>query len=456
VLALFAPFRSCARDSELYRRGRAWVSEHQAEPDRQRSDGDQLVAAFRNDVETGKLPQVSWIVTSTDLSEHPNGQPGNGEKVTAGLIGALVDNPEVFAKTAFLLLYDEAGGFYDHALPPVPPVGTYRGHSTVPIAGEAKHYAPDDPLTPGTHPIGLGIRTPAVIVSPWTRGGFVCSQLFDHTSVIRFMEQRFGVVEPNISAWRRSVCGDLTSAFDFAAPGDAPTLPATGDVRARIARSAAGVAVAIPDLQAPTAQLPGQRPHRGLPYDFTVAAAMTGEGRLHITMTNHGPVGVVLSVHDNLDHADPWHFTVGSGDTVARDDWFDPALAGAYDLTVRGPNGYYRRYAGAVATTGFAVEARSHRDALHIELVNRSAGEAVFVMTMDKRYCVADARAQTVIVAAGQSASAAWALAPSDNWYDISVHIDGVAGFTRRFAGKIENGRAGRTDPGIGAMQLWA
>jgi phospholipase C len=456
VLALFAPFRSCARDSELYRRGRAWVSEHKAEPDRQRSDGEQLVAAFRNDVETGKLPQVSWIVTSTDLSEHPNGQPGNGEKVTAGLIGALVDNPEVFAKTAFLLLYDEAGGFYDHALPPAPPVGTYRGHSTVPIAGEAKHYAGDDHLSPGTHPIGLGIRTPAVIVSPWTRGGFVCSQLFDHTSVIRFMEQRFGVVEPNISAWRRSVCGDLTSAFDFSAPGNAPALPKTGDVRGRIARSAAGIAVAIPDRQAPTAQLPGQRPHRPLPYDFTVAAAMTAEGKLRIGMTNHGPVGVVLTVHDNLDRADPWHFTVGAGDTVSQDDWFDPLLAGAYDLTVRGPNGFYRRYAGPVAITEFAVEAQSQRDAMQIELVNHGASDAVFVMTMDPRYPVVCAREQRITVGTGQSKTAAWVLAPSDNWYDISVHIEGVAGFARRFAGKVESGRAGRTDPGIGAMQLWA
>jgi phospholipase C len=459
VLALFPPFRSCPRDSELYRRARAWVSEHKAEPDRTRSDGEQLVAAFRHDVESGKLPQVSWIVTSTDLSEHPTGQPGEGEKVTAGLIGALVDNPEVFARTVFLLLYDEAGGFYDHALPPVPPVGTYRGHSTVPVTGEAKHYPGDDHLTPGTHPIGLGIRTPAVIVSPWTRGGFVCSQLFDHTSVIRFMEQRFGVAEPNISAWRRSVCGDLTSAFDFSAGSDQPpriALPATADVRARIARSRAGSAVTIPGRQGPTAQIPGQRPHRPLPYDFTVAADMTASGRLRVDMTNRGKVGVCLTVHDNLDRNDPWHFTIGAGDAFSHEAWFDPAVATDYDLTVRGPNGFYRRYAGAVAATGLAVDAQPRGEAIAIALVNRGPRQADVLIAMDPRYPVAGERRHRIAIAPGQSMTVVCALGPSDNWYDLTVSDEGLAGFSRRFAGKVESGRPGKTDPGIGSMQVWA
>ena len=78
----------------------------------------------------------------------------------------------------------------------------------------------EHPLIPGhvsrgMQPIGLGPRVPMIIVSPWTQGGWVCSQVFDHTSVLRFLEVRFGVEEPNISAWRRAVCGDLTAAFDF-------------------------------------------------------------------------------------------------------------------------------------------------------------------------------------------------------------------------------------------------
>jgi len=109
-----------------------------------------------------------------------------------------------------------------------------------------------------------------------------------------------------------------------------------------------------------------------------------------------------------------------------------------------------------VAATQFAVEARPGADAIQIELANHGASDAVFVMTMDPRYPVTAARRQSITVGPGQSTTAAWALAASDNWYDIGVHIEGVAGFARRFAGKVENGRAGRTDPGIGAMQLWA
>ncbi len=121
LLSVFPPFRPCDPASELYRRGRSWVSEHKPGADRTRSDGEQLVEAFRRDIATGQLPQVSWIVTAADLSEHPTAEPAKGEHVTAGLIEALIDHPEVFAKTVFILNYDEAGGFFDHMPQPVPP-----------------------------------------------------------------------------------------------------------------------------------------------------------------------------------------------------------------------------------------------------------------------------------------------------------------------------------------------
>jgi hypothetical protein len=145
ILSVFPPSAPAPRIRSSIARGRSWVSEHKAGADRKRSDGEQLVEAFRRDVETGKLPQVSWIVTAADLSEHPTAEPSKGEHVTAELIEALVDNPEVFAKTVFILNYDEAGGFYDHAPPPVPPDGDYRGHSTVPLDGETKDYGDGTP-----------------------------------------------------------------------------------------------------------------------------------------------------------------------------------------------------------------------------------------------------------------------------------------------------------------------
>ena len=160
--------------------------------------------AFENDARNDRLPQVSWLVAPTAQTEHPDYFPAAGAEYIAQKLDAIASNPDVWAKTAFILCYDENDGMFDHVPPPVAPAGTA------------------DEFVDGTN-IGLGFRTPTTIVSPWTAGGFVCSEVFDHTSLIRFIEARFGVHEPNISAWRRQTCGDLTSAFRFgAAPSGYP------------------------------------------------------------------------------------------------------------------------------------------------------------------------------------------------------------------------------------------
>jgi phospholipase C len=462
LLSVFPPFRPAPRDSELYRRGRSWVSEHKEGADRTRSDGEQLVEAFRRDVAAGTLPQVSWIVTAADLSEHPEAEPSKGEHVTAKLIEALVDHPEVFAKTVFILNYDEAGGFYDHAPPPVPPVGDYRGHSTVPLDGETKDYGSQSVQEPGKHPIGLGIRTPTIIVSPWSRGGFVCSELFDHTSVIQFVEKRFDVHEPNISAWRRSVCGDLTSVFDFNDSDRvaARALPTTDDFRERVAQSLAGPVNTIPATQAPTAQMPGQRPHRPLPYALDVNGAVTSERRLQIEMSNHGTVGATFTVHDNSDAQEPWHYTIGAGDRFASEQWHDAGPLAAYDLTLRGPNGLWRRFAGSLAPVAPRAEVlllqRPSESGVELVLHNRGTAPMTFTIALDPSYPAQSARTRTVSVAPGKHVSDLWRLAASDHWYDLAVTLVDDPMFLRRFAGKVETGRAGRTDPGIGIMRVEA
>jgi phospholipase C len=460
-MSFFPAFRSCTKDSEIYRRGRSWVSESKPEPDRTRSDGEQLIEAFRRDVESDRLPQVSWIVTAADLSEHPKAVPARGEHVTAKLIEVLVDNPDVFAQTVFILNYDEAGGFYDHSPQPVPPVGDYRGRSTVPLEGELKDYTGDNVLQPGKHPIGLGIRTPTLIVSPWSRGGNVCSELFDHTSVIRFMERCFGVHEPNISAWRRSVCGDLTSAFDFTAAAHAAgvqKLPSTADFLERIARSEAGSANSIPQTQSPTAQMPGQRRHRPLPYDLDVTATVTPERRLAVEMINRGGAGAVISVHDNSDAQEPWHYTIGAGDRLVSEQWHDDGPLEAYDLTLRGPNGFWRRFAGSLAPDAprahvFLV-AQPAAGAAELVLRNEGAARIDFSIALDAAYPTHSLRTRTVRVSPGAEARERWPLAASDHWYDLLVTLTGAPEFVRRFAGKVETGKPGRTDPGIGPMRL--
>ena len=180
VLEYFENFMKADRDSSLHKRGAFRGPEGQFEYD------------ARND----QLPTVSWIMPTSYQSEHPDYLPADGAAFVASKIDAIAANPEVWAKTVFILNYDENDGIFDHVAPPVPPPGTEHEF----IYGL---------------PIGAGFRVPCIIVSPWTAGGWVCSEPFDHTSALQFLEKVTGVREENISARRRQTFGDLTSAFRF-------------------------------------------------------------------------------------------------------------------------------------------------------------------------------------------------------------------------------------------------
>ena len=216
-LAYFKDFRAPVHHPKLVERGRSWVKGSNKE-NAKTSRGEHLVSAFAEDVALGRLPKVSWIVAPTIMSEHPQAPPGFGESLMSRLLDALAANRKVWSKTAFILNYDENDGFFDHVPPAIPPLTSDIGASTVSMAGEDYHGVP----------FGFGPRVPMLVISPWSVGGFVNSQLFDHTSVLRFLETRFGVAAPNISAWRRAVAGDLTSAFDFSQEAP-PALPEAGD-----------------------------------------------------------------------------------------------------------------------------------------------------------------------------------------------------------------------------------
>jgi phospholipase C len=458
ILSVFKPFRPCAKDSPLYQRGRSWVSEHRSGGDRTRSDGEQLVEAFRADIAANRLPQVSWIVTAADLSEHPTAVPSKGEHLCAKLIEALVDHPEVFSKTVFIVNYDEAGGFYDHMPPPMPPLAEAEGYSTVSTDGEAKDYrgAPRVPNR-GRYPLGLGIRIPAIVVSPWSRGGFVCSEVFDHTSTLQFLEKRFGVAEPNISEWRRTVCGDLTSAFDFKSPNldwAALTLPDTADYIQSVARSLASPSLKIPAAQVPSAQDGGQAMARPLRYRLA-ADARIERGRLWIDLVNAGGTGAVFQVFDAADAAGPWRFTVGPDERYAAGHWNRAAALDAYDLILHGPNGFYRRFAGRT-DQALSVTLTEATGGVVVAIANSGAVSRTVRAAMDEPYPIDDGslRQRKVAVGPGQTAQISWELAASDEWYSLTVLADGLPDFRQRFAGHVETGRASRTDPGIGRMRL--
>jgi hypothetical protein len=162
---------------------------------------------FVSDIELGHLPHVSWVLSGGSQTEHPgHGPPAAGEVASRRVVEALISNPQVWKRSALLITYDENGGFFDHVPPPTAPKGT---------KGEDLTAATLPPESAGIRgPIGLGFRVPMLVVSPFSRGGLVCSDTFDHTSTLRLLETRFGVEVPNLSAWRRRVTGDLTSAFN--------------------------------------------------------------------------------------------------------------------------------------------------------------------------------------------------------------------------------------------------
>jgi phospholipase C len=218
--------------------------------------GPQFPVDFLADVALGNLPQVSWLVGSILTSDHPPSPSLFGENILSLIVGALSANPALWAKTVLLVTYDENGGFFDHVAPLTPPLGTPGEYVTAP--------AVPDPTVIGSPaisgPIGLGFRVPTLIISPFSRGGYVSSDLFDHTSVLRFLETRFGAEVPNLSAWRRAAVGDLTSAFNFKKPDQSiPNLPSTlsGDPQA-ILQCAANLAGTIPYTVPATQTLPTQ------------------------------------------------------------------------------------------------------------------------------------------------------------------------------------------------------
>jgi phospholipase C len=173
-------------------------------------------ADFLSDLAANRLPQVSWVLTSIADTEHPDfSTPQAGEAAAREVFEAIVAHPNMWRKSALFITWDENGGFFDHVPPPTPPKGAKGEFLTVSRLPSGTGPLGDAEGIRG--PIGLGFRVPMLVVSPFSRGGLVCSDTFDHTSTLRFLETRFGARVPNLSAWRRRVTGDLTAAFNFGA-----------------------------------------------------------------------------------------------------------------------------------------------------------------------------------------------------------------------------------------------
>jgi phospholipase C len=276
----------------------------------------------------------------------------------------------------------------------------------------------------------------------------VNSEVFDHTSVIRFLERRFGVHEPNISPWRRAVCGDLTSAFDFRTPNRAGSHQPLPDTRGPAARAAALPRRTIPATPAAAEapiQATGTRPSRALPYALEVAEHTDPEG-LKLDLLNAGTAGAVLHVYDRrrLDLA-PRRYTLGAAARLS--DAWGP---GPYDLWILGPNGFHRHLVGDAALDRLHAALRLDPHARTATILVENRGDVTLRVRVHPEAYGERHLPWTLALRPGQRAAYAWSLAPTGGWYDLALRISGRTGYLRRFAGRLETGRDSISDPALG------
>ena len=410
---------------------------------------EHLFDEFRSDVNSGKLPQVSWIVAPAGYTEHSDWPINYGAWYISQIFGILVSNPQVFSKTVLIINYDEADGSFDHIVPATPPQTPAYGASSVSIDNEI--------ITTSTPngPIGLGTRVPFIAISPWSKGGYVNSQVFDHTSVIQFVEKRFGVFEKNLSPWRRAVTGDLTSCFNFADPDEGPAnLPSTTGYLPSPAELAGGGGTDfIPSLNTVFAGIPTQekgiRPARALPYAMEVRAAVnTSNSTVLLTFSNTGKATVVFQVRSGNPADTVRTYTVEPGKQLA-DSW---KVNSSYSLSVYGPNGFVRFFNGSIEAQAAVLDVSSEfdgddRGSVRWRITNLGASQAQ-VNILDAYSGDVDTR----MLKPQQGLEEVASLQQFYGWYDVIITVAGDPSFKYRLAGHVETGRDSFSDPAMGGL----
>ena len=371
-----------------------------------RSRPGTLAAEFRADVEAGRLPQVSYLVPSEVDSEHPSGSsPAASATLLYQVLDAIASDPDLWAKTAVIVNFDENDGYFDHVPPPRPPASATSEW----VAGQ---------------PLGLGPRVPMTIISPWTVGGFVCSQVFDHTAVTQFLERRFGISQPEIDPWRRTVSGDLTAAFDFANPRSRPTVTRpqpTPPLEPRWTPTP-------PTEQRMPLQEKGSRPARALPYQPDAHASLDPAGRvLTVHISNTGAESAHLALYPYAAEFDvPRHVDV-LGDVEDAVHLPGPR----YELHLLGPNGFRREFAGSADGPASALTVSTSIDpgrrTVGLSVTNSGSRDLTVVVDGDRRR-----------LASGDRDS--WTVQSTDGWYRCIVTVDEDPEFRRALVGHIENG----------------
>jgi phospholipase C len=457
---------------------------------------------FRQDVGRGKLPTVSWLVAPEKFSDHPSA-PWYGAWYVSEVLDILTKDPEVWKKTIFILTYDENDGYFDH-IPPfvVPdPMRPQSGKVSPGIDTEIEYVRKgENKAEDRESPVGLGYRVPMIVVSPWSRGGWVNSQLFDHTSSLQFLESfmahRFqkNIKETNISNWRRCICGDLTSIFR-PYRGEEVALPRPLERKSFLEKvhgtkfkappkgwkalhpdEIAGVPINVVGSALLPRQEGGVRNSSPLPYElyvdghlhnketfgiqFRAGKDVFGEkacGAPFLVYAGSASAGKVAH-QQGATAGDNWSFAVAAGGQLEHAWSIEKNKGEMYHLLVYGPNGFFREFRGNAEDPSIRIvcryeavpiDAKDLTGNLLISLQNESKQQSYSIELVDHAYGQGQ---RSFLLKAATTENLVLDLATSFCWYDLSFRVQGRPAFLKRYAGRVETGRPGKSDPYMGGL----
>ncbi|MEO9020640.1 MAG: phospholipase C, phosphocholine-specific [Ginsengibacter sp.] len=469
---------------------------------------------FRKDVDSGNLPTVSWIIPSQNLSDHPSA-PWYGTWYTSEILDILTKNPEVWKKTIFILTYDENDGYYDHVPPFTAPdprdPQTGKCSAGVNVTG-VEFVKVENELAEGIKkkearggPIGLGFRVPMIIASPWSRGGKVCSQVFDHTSSLQFLEEFLNkkfhkqIKQTNISEWRRTICGDLTTAFSLYNGEKTETLPFLSKApfiekiyNAKFQKEPSSYKKLSEEeitqinkdpysSDIMPQQEPGMRVACPLPYQLyadgkisddkkAITISMKAGNEIFGISSAGSPFNVYASTNyianvgsTNSQFAEPrhvWHFAVKAGDTLNNEWPLDAFENGNYHLRIYGPNGFFRKIAGNKNDPALQVDCDYQRSRLiksnltgnvELKIQNNDKSKSITLKIEDNSY--KNKPIVKVIPPLGNEIISL-DLKKSFGWYDFTLLVKGYDSFIKSYAGRVETGKESYSDPVMGKVKV--
>jgi len=449
---------------------------------------------FREDVKSGNLPTVSWLVAPQNFSDHPSA-PMYGAWYASEILNILTQSPEIWKKTIFILNYDENDGYFDHIPPFVAPNPNdpSSGKTSPDLDYHDEYVSKQQEIASGISeqsategPVGLGYRVPLIIASPWSKGGWVNSEVCDITSTIQFMEvflnKKFNlsITEDNISSWRRAITGDLTSVFRKATADDRSNpdfldrnnqvlqINKTKDLELPSNHHLFSASEIDAANQAPRKspylphQEPGIKKSNALGYELYIDGKISSEHiQLNFSAANElfkdSALGAPFNVYAGPGYKGGvsfWPFATSAGQSVNFNWKLADFKDNLYDLSAYGPNGFFRTFRGNPADPVLEYSCIYERDKsgrptgnIHFTVLNKEKKKVHTVSLSGQAYEPIHIRFS---LKPGQEKRVTIENRKQHNWYEFALSVEHYPQFKREYAGRVETDLPSMTDPQMG------